>query len=95
MKVEFTSEWSDGTIVVTPCIYDEKTGEITPEVSKNSRPKGCLEREYITLPDGDEKEVCQECHGYVMKSVMNHGQAKHDLVEEDVCSDPDCVERNL
>jgi hypothetical protein len=24
--------------------------------------------------------------------TMNPGQAKHDLVEEEVCSDPDCSE---
>lgn len=90
IKCEFTSEWSDGSIVTTPCIYDPKTGEVTPEVSKGHIPTGSLEREYITFLDGDEKDVCPVCHGFVMKTVMNPGQAKHDLVEETVCSDPNC-----
>lgn len=89
-KCEFTSIWSDGSIVTTPCIYDSKTGEVSPEVSKGHIPSDTLEREYITLPDGEEKEVCQVCHGFVMKSVLNPGQANHDLIEEEVCSDPDC-----
>jgi len=93
MKCEFTSEWSDGCVITTACVYDEKSGEVTPEIS-GFYPKGSLEREYITLPDGEEIEVCSECHGFVMKNVMNPGQAKHDLVEEKVCSNPDC-EGNL
>lgn len=89
IKCEFTSDWSDGTSITTPCIYDPKTGEVTPE-SSNTDPSGSLEREHITLPDGDEKDVCTTCHEYVMKSVMNPGTTKHDLVEEQVCSNPDC-----
>jgi hypothetical protein len=88
IKCEITSEWSDGSIVTTPCIYNPKTGEITPEVSKGRIPTGSLEEEYITLPDGELKNVCQVCHGFVIKT--NPGQAKHDLVEEEVCSDPTC-----
>ena len=89
IKCEFTSEWSDGAVITTPCIYDPKTGEVTPESSK-AMPEGCLEREYITLSDGEEKNVCPVCHGFVLKAKMNPGQAKHDLVEEQVCSDPNC-----
>jgi hypothetical protein len=90
IKCIFTSEWDDGSTVTTPCIYDPKTGEVTPQVSKGRVPKGSLEREFITLPGDEELDVCQVCHEYVMKTVMNPGQAKHDLVEEQVCSDPDC-----
>jgi hypothetical protein len=92
IKCQFTSEWSDGSVITTPCIYDPKTGEVTPEVSKGRIPTGSLEREFITLPDGEELDVCQNCHGFVLKPVMNPGRAKHDLVEETVCSDPDCSE---
>jgi hypothetical protein len=90
IKCEFTSVWDDGSIVTTPCIYDPKTGEVTPTVSEGQIPTGSLEREFITFSNGDEIVVCKVCHGFVMKSVMNPGQAKHDLVEEEVCSDPDC-----
>lgn len=90
IKCEFTSIWSDGSIVTTPCIYNPETGEVIPEVSNGPIPTGSLEREYITLPDGEEKDVCPVCHGFVMKSEMNPGRAKHDLIEEEVCSDPNC-----
>jgi hypothetical protein len=90
IKCEFTSEWDDGSIVTTPCIYHPKTGEVSPEVSKGRIPTGSLEREFITLPDGQEKDVCPVCHGYILKTEMNPGQAKHDLIEEEVCSDPNC-----
>jgi len=76
IKCEFTSVWDDGSEVTTPCIYDPATGEVTPEVSKGRIPEGCLEREFITLPDGDEKEVCPVCHGFVMKTEMNPGQGR-------------------
>jgi len=89
IKCTFTSEWDDGSVVTTPCIYDPKDGEVTPEVSKGRTPTGSLEREYITFPDGEEKEVCNVCHGYVMKTEMNPGIG-HDLNEEQVCSDPEC-----
>jgi hypothetical protein len=90
IKCTLTSEWSDGSVITTPCIYDTKTGEVTPEVSKGRIPTGSLEREFISLDDGEEKDVCPVCHGFVLKTAMNPGQAKHDLVEEQVCSDPDC-----
>jgi hypothetical protein len=72
IKCSFTSEWDDGSIVTTPCIYDTKTGEVTPETSTGPIPEGSLEREYITLPDGDEKEVCQVCHSYLNDPKQSH-----------------------
>lgn len=90
IKCEFTSEWDDGSVVTTPCEFNPDTGEVHPETSNGPIPEGCLEREYITLHDGEEKEVCNTCHGFLVKKVMNPGQAKHDLIEEEVCSDPSC-----
>jgi hypothetical protein len=84
----FTSLWTGGAQIVTPCIYFPKTGEVSP-VSVDANPVGQLKREYITLPDGDEKEVCMTCHGFVMKAAMNPGIG-HDLNEEQVCSDLEC-----
>jgi len=89
IKCEFTSVWSDGSVVTTPCIYDSKTGEVTPEVSKGRIPVGSLEGEYITLPDGEEKDVCPTCHGFVLVGKMFEGVGKC-LDEEFVCSDPNC-----
>ena len=91
MNCTFTSVWDCGSIITTPCVYNEKTGEVTPEIFKGPIITGNLEREYITLPDGEEIAVCPECHSYVMKGVINPGQTRHDLVEDSECSDPDCV----
>jgi hypothetical protein len=89
IKCEFTSVWDDGSEVTTPCFYNEKTGEVTPEVSKGNPPTGSLEREYITLENEDELEVCRDCHGFVLKSVMQSGPF-HAYDEVEVCSDPGC-----
>jgi hypothetical protein len=88
IKCTFTSVWDDGSIITTPCLYDPNDGEVSPETC-NADPRGNLKREFITLPDGDEKEVCMECHGYVMKVTMDEGIGKQ-LSEESHCSDPDC-----
>lgn len=79
IKCTFTSVWDDGSQIMTPCKYDAKTGEIFPETT-DFCPKGSLVREYITLPDGSDLEVCTVCHEFVMKKVMGIP----------VCSDPNC-----
>ena len=89
IKCEYTSIWDNGSEVITHCFYDPKTGEVTPEVSKGRIPEGSLVREYITLADGDELDVCMDCHGYTLKSVMQSG-ISHNYDEVQVCSDPDC-----
>ena len=91
MKCEFTSVWDDDSVVTTPCEYDPDTGEVTPEVSKGRIPTGCLEREYITLEDGEEIEVCPDCHGFTLKAVMDD-LADLSYGETSECRNPDCVE---
>ena len=66
VKCEFTSVWSDGSVVTTPCLYIPKTGKTNPKVSKAEAPSGTVEQEYITLPEGEQLEVCLECHKYVL-----------------------------
>jgi hypothetical protein len=88
IKCTFTSVWDDGSNITTPCLYDPKTGEVTPETCEID-PKGNLTREYITIPGGEELEVCTDCHGYVMKPFMDEGIGKQ-LFENKCCSDPDC-----
>ena len=84
---EFTSIWDDGSEITTPCTYDPKTGEVFPKSSK-SAPEGCMVREYITLPD-EELEVCTNCHGYVLKSVIGD-RADLSYGEYTECPNPDC-----
>jgi hypothetical protein len=89
MKCTFTSEWDDGSIVTTPCEYDPETGEVNPEVSKGPAPEGSLEREYITLPDGDERKVCSRCHTFVIKIAVGD-LADLSYGEYEECMNPDC-----
>jgi hypothetical protein len=91
IKCSFTSEWSDGSVVTTPCVYDPKTGEVTPEVSKGRVPTGTLEREFITLPGDEEIEVCNTCHEYVVRSAMVPGAGDDTTLEEvPSCMNPEC-----
>jgi hypothetical protein len=94
IKCEFTSVWSGGEIVTTPCTYNPKTGEVSSDTS-NVNVSGSLVREYITLNEGpkdeyeEEKDVCTTCHDYVMKTVIGD-RSDESFGEYDVCSDPDC-----
>ena len=89
MKCEFTSVWDDGSVVVTPCEYDPKSGKAEPEVSKGAAPTGMVTREFITLADGEEKEVCLECHEHTLKAVVGD-RADLSYGECAVCSDSEC-----
>lgn len=94
VKCKFTSVWDDGSVVTTPCTYDTSSGQVDPEVSNGPIPTGLLVREYITLDDGDELEVCHDCHEYVLRTVMEEGVGKH-LHEVKECPNPDCPEHVL
>jgi hypothetical protein len=89
IKGKFVSEWDSGEIISTPCELDKTSGELFPEIV-DINIKGSLEREYFQTPTGDEFPVCDSCHSYVLKTVMNPGIG-HDLNEELECPDPDCA----
>jgi len=91
MKCEFTSVWDDGSVVTTPCDYDPDTGEVNPEVSNGPVPTGMVDREYSTLEDGEEIEVCLDCHSYTMKKVVGD-RADLSYGEYGECRNPECVE---
>lgn len=86
---EFTSEWDDGSVVTTPCNYNQETGELEIEISKAPAPTGMVTREYITLEDGEEITVCPECHGYVLKTVVGD-RADQSYGELEECSNGNC-----
>jgi len=90
----FVSNW-DGGKVVTPCYLDLITGELFSKTT-NVGDLGTLESEkfYAGDEDGDEYDVCPDCHEYILKSEMNPGIG-HDLNEEPVCSNPDCDSNSL
>ena len=89
IKCTFTSVWDDGSEVTTGCQYNPNTGLCEPEVSPNEPPTGSLEREYITLEDGKELDVCPECHGYLLKTTV---EDRADLSYGEVtrCMNEDC-----
>lgn len=91
IKGQFVSVWEEGT-VSTSCKLDPSTGEVFPE-SVDTVDLGSLEREYFQARDGEELEVCNTCHGFILKTAMNPGIG-HDLNEEEECSDPDCESHN-
>jgi hypothetical protein len=88
INCEFTSVWGDDSLIVTPCVYDPETGEVDAE-TVDENPDGGLTREFITLPDGEEKEVCTSCHRYVLKTVVGDN-ADQSFGESEECSDPNC-----
>ena len=92
-KCTFTSIWDDDSEVTTNCLYDEKTGAVSPEVSRGRIPTGMVEMEYITLSDGTELEVCHYCHEYVMKTTVGN-RADLSYGEITQCSNKDCGDNN-
>ena len=86
----FVSVWDDGTEIRTNATLDEETGHIEAEQSDDPCDHGSLVREYFEDEDGEEYEVCPECHEYIMKTVMLDGIGQC-LDECRVCSDPDCI----
>lgn len=92
VKCEFTSVWSDGSIVTTPAIYYPEERRVEAEASDSADPDGYLEREFIEFEDGDTLEVCIDCHEYTLKPVMVPGVG-HCLDESLECPNHDCISR--
>ena len=90
IKGVFVSVWDDGTEIRTNATLDEETGHIEAEQSDDPCDHGSLVREYFEDEDGNEYEVCPDCHEYIMKTVMIDGIGQC-LDECRVCSDPDCI----
>jgi hypothetical protein len=83
----FVSTWEEG-VISTFAALNEKTGEL---FTKSVKAEGmeCLVKEHFEDEDGNEYEVCPDCHEYILKTVMKEGVGKH-LFEAQVCSNPDC-----
>jgi len=91
IKGSFVSVWEKGT-VQTEGTLDTETGAVTAK-SVDTGDLGSLEREYFEDKDGNEYEVCTECHSYILKSEMNPDKVGNGLHEDKVCSNPDCESR--
>lgn len=91
LKGSFVSVWEQGT-VQTEGTLNTKTGQVTAQ-SVESGDLGSLEREYFEDQDGNEYEVCTECHEYILKAVMDPDKVGKGLSETKVCANPDCDSR--
>jgi hypothetical protein len=83
----FTSVWDNATIT-TPAVLDTKTGEVIAESIKADN-LGTLREEWFEDQEGEEFDVCPECHEYITKVVYEEGVGKT-LYEKIVCRNPDC-----
>ena len=88
-KGVFRSTWVDCSVIETPATLNLKTGELTVKSSGDDSDHGSLESEVFENEAGDEKNVCNCCHEYVMKTGMVPGIG-HCLDEVSVCSNKDC-----
>lgn len=67
----FTSVWGDGAVITTPVVkFEANTGLVLAE-SSLCDPDDVLEREYITFPDGTEKDVCMYCHEHILHRIVD------------------------
>ena len=88
--ITFTSEWDDGLVITTPVFeYDPETGYVEA-ATVDCDPEGCLVREYVTLENGEELDVCRECHEYVLKTHVVEYTTGKGIHEELYC--PNCEE---
>ena len=92
MEAKYKTVWDGGVEIVTNCEYDPQTGAIMfTEVSDDGvEGLNCLDREYIELPDGEEIEVCRNCHEYTVKAVMVPDRYNNTLIEEMACRNVQC-----
>jgi len=86
VKGNFRSVWEEG-IINTPATLDMETGYVdTKSVESNF---DHLIDEHFEDEDGDEREICNICHEYILKTVMVPGIGSC-LDEVEVCSNPEC-----
>ena len=86
LKGTFTSVWDGGTLIVTPATLDDEIGRTETE-EVDAADVEVLDREYFTDEEGNEYEVCPDCHEYIMRDVMFEHEGE---LGERVCSYPYC-----
>ena len=86
-KGNFRSVWDEG-IVITPATLDTETGYVETEPIDVNGVANLID-EHFEGNDGDEHEVCYQCHEYILKTVMVDGIGSC-LDEVEVCSNPEC-----
>lgn len=93
MKGTFISIWDDGIEISSPAELNEQTGElIVEQVSIDNL--DILDNEIFIDESGNEFEVCEICHNYIMKTIMVDGIG-HTYEEKSVCSNKYCENGEL
>lgn len=85
----FVSVWESGEAITTPAILDENTGEVITESVDINLDDDILEREYFEDEEGEEYNICPNCHSFILKTVIKEGVGKS-LYEANVCSNSEC-----
>jgi hypothetical protein len=90
IKCTYTSTWDNGAVITTVALFDPETRHIVAE-SSDSDPGNdtCMEREYITLPDGTELGVCPVCHEFALKPCAGRSRWGPGSCSNPFCDDPD------
>jgi hypothetical protein len=88
LKGTFTSVWDNDVEITTAAELDTETGEVTTE-PVDADDVDILEEEYFTDTEGNQYEVCTECHEYIKVTSMEPGIG-HNLDEIKRCKNPDC-----
>ena len=86
-KGTFTSVWDGGTTIITPATLDVEVGRVTTESVDVDIDLDVLDREFFTDEEGNEYEICLDCHEYIIKDVEFEHEGE---LGERVCSYPYC-----
>ena len=86
----FTSIWDNGTIT-TPATLDTETGEISTNAVDAPDDLGTLMEEWFEDEEGEQYDVCPECHEYIIHTCMEPDKyISHQLYEVKRCKNPNC-----
>jgi len=87
--------YNNNFTIEVPCMYNEDTGKVTPDIGMDAMPDGVCNDEFIILKDKSTIKVCEDCHSYVLTTVkfadmvVTEGDNKEEII---ICSDPNCCE---
>ena len=83
-KGTFTSVWSDGTEITSPCEFDRETNKIptVDDSSGDNTVHGELVKEYVTDKNGAKLIVCENCHYQILRPAKVINKLQNGLCEE-------------
>jgi len=90
VRCTYIRKYKDNFTVKVPCMYNEVTGKITPDIEMDFMPEGVCDDEYIRLDENTTIKVCEDCHSYVLTNCEFAGMVGNENIV--ICSDPNCCE---